>query len=115
VAQPRQTKAYRRLVKNLSRGEVLLREFFDRPGGKARQQGQPKTHEQELLRSVLVLAGGALDSYLSDLLIEFLPKLASQGAAEKVFDRLARENPGLVLCSVFVGGDSSREALTSAI
>jgi hypothetical protein len=115
MAQPRQTKAYRRLVKNLSRGEVLLGQFFDRPGGKARPPGQPKAHEQELLRSVLVLAVGALDSYLSDLLIEFLPKLASQGAAEKVFDRLARENPGLVLRSVYVGGDAAREALTTAV
>jgi hypothetical protein len=115
MAQPPQTKAYKRLLKNLTRGEVLLNQFFDRPGGKPRQPGQPKSHEQELLRSVLVLTVGALDAFLSDLLIEFLPKLAAQGSADRVFDRLGRENPGLVIRALFIGGDEVQTALTSAI
>jgi hypothetical protein len=111
----RETKAFKRLRKNLSRGQVLLGQFFDRPGGKPRQAGQPKSHEQELLRSVLVLSVGALDAYLSELLIEFLPQLAKRGTDDKVFDRLARDNPGLVLRAVYLGGDAAHEALSAVI
>ena len=58
----RLTEAFKRLRLNLERGEVLLDKFFDNPAGKQRKAGQPKSHEQELLRSVLVLTVGALEN-----------------------------------------------------
>lgn len=111
----RLTRSFRRLRRNLDRGTVLLDRFFDRPGGRRRASGQPRAHEQELLRSVLVLAIGALDAYLSDLLIELLPNLASLESTSKVFDQLARDNPGLVLRAIYLGGNSAEQALAQAI
>jgi len=109
----RQTRSFKRLRKNLNRGDTLLEKFFDRPGGKARSVGQPKSHEQELLRAVLVLTVGALDAFLSELLIELMPGLARVSPEAAVFDRIAKENPGLVLRAMYLGGID--EALAEAI
>lgn len=98
------TQAYKQHRLNLNRGSTLLEQFFDSPGGHPRSQGQPRAHEQELLRSVLVLAVGALDAFLSEMLIELLPKLARVPAANQVFDRLAKDNPGLMLRALYLGG-----------
>lgn len=89
------TESFKRLQKNLSRGETLLAEFFDKPGGKARGVGQPKAHEQELLRAVLVLTVGALDAFLSELLIELLPRIANASPDAAVFDASQRRLLGL--------------------
>jgi hypothetical protein len=113
MPRARQTRSFKRLRKNLNRGDTLLEKFFDRPGGKARSVGQPKSHEQELLRAVLVLTVGALDAFLSELLIELLPGLARVSPEAAVFDRIARENPGLVLRAMYLGGID--EALAEAI
>lgn len=62
---------------------------------------------------MLVLSIGALDAFLSELLIELLPGLARVSPEAAVFDRIARENPGLVLRAMFLGGID--EALAEAI
>lgn len=113
MAPRKQTQSFKRLRKNLSRGDTLLEKFFDKPGGRWRSSGQPKAHEQELLRAVLVLTIGGLDAFLSELLIELLPKLARVSPDATVFDRIARENPGLVLRAMYLGGID--EALAEAI
>jgi hypothetical protein len=113
VPQAKQLQSFKRLRKNLNRGDTLLEKFFDRPGGKARSVGQPKSHEQELLRAVLVLSVGALDAFLSELLVELLPGLARASPDAAVFDRISRENPGLVLRAMYLGGID--EALAEAI
>jgi hypothetical protein len=105
----RLTDAFKRLNTNLKRAETVLDRFFDNPGGKPRKSGQPAAHEQELLRSVLVLAIGALDAYLSDVIIETLPRMAKVGTSGKLFDRLASARPGLVLRAYLVGKDNDIE------
>jgi len=102
------TDSFKGLRKNLARGEVLLGVFFDQPGGRPRRQGQPSTHEAELLRSVLVTSVGALDAFLSDLVVELLPKLADLDPAAKVFDAVAKESPGLVLRAFYIGGSAAK-------
>jgi hypothetical protein len=115
AATRKHTASFRRLRRNLKRGRTLLDRFFDNPGGKPRGVGQPAAHEQELLRSVLVLAVGALDAYLSELVIELMPKLAQSGRAQVIFERLMKENAGLVLQAVYLGGDELDAALASAV
>lgn len=114
---PRQlTEAFKRLRRNLERADTLLDRFFDNPGGEPRGAGQPQSHEQELLRSVLVLSIGALDAYLSDLLIETIPRLAAESSAQAVFDRLAKARPGLILRAFFVQDrDALNQELTEVI
>ena len=108
------TESYKRLKTNLKRGETLLTEFFDRPGGSLRRAGQPKAHEQELLRAVLVLTVGALDAFLSELLVELLPRIAAVSPDAAVFDRIAKENPGLMLRALYLGGPERAAALAEA-
>jgi len=115
AGKPRHTKSFQRLRKNLSRGRTLLDRFFDNPGGRRRGSGQPAAHEQELLRSVLVLGIGALDAYLSELVVELLPKLAVAGKAQMIFEKLMKENAGLVLQAVYLGRDALDAALSSAV
>lgn len=109
------TNSYKRLRSNLDRADTLVDKFFDNPGGKPRTVGQPKAHEQELLRSVLVLSVGALDAYLSDILIETIPSMANSDGATKVFDSLARARPGLLLRAFFVGKDQLEQELGEVI
>jgi len=110
---PSWTLSFKRLRKSLNRGDTLLDKFFDRPGGKVRSVGKPKAHEQELLRAVLVLTIGSLDAFLSELLVELLPGMARVSPEAAVFDRVAKENPGLVLRAMYLGG--IEEALSEAI
>jgi hypothetical protein len=109
------TKSFKRLRRNLNRGRTLLDKFFDNPGGSRRGSGQPAAHEQELLRSVLVLGVGALDAFLSELVVELMPKLAVTGKAHTIFDRLMKDNAGLVLQAVYTGRDDLDAALSSAV
>jgi len=109
------TKSFKRLRTNLKRGHTLLDRFFDNPGGNPRRAGQPAAHEQELLRSVLVLAIGALDAYLSEILIELIPRLAKAGTARAIFDRLMKENAGLILQAVYLSGSELEKAVAEAV
>ncbi len=111
----RQTESFKRLRKNLGRGATLLNKFFDMPGGKPRAAGQPKSHEQELLRAVLVLGIGSLDAFLSELLIELLPRIATAAPDAAVFDRIAKDSPGLVLRALYLGSPDRDAALADAI
>lgn len=107
--------AFVRLRTNLGRGETLLAEFFDRPGGTPRGSGQPRAHEQELLRSVLVLSVGALDAFLSDLVVELVPRLAKAGTGQTLFNRLMKENAGMILQAIYLSPDHLDRALSEAI
>jgi hypothetical protein len=115
AGQAKYTKAYKRLRKNLERGKTLLHEFFDLPGGSPRTAGQPRSHEQELLRSVLVLGIGALDAYLSELTTELVPKLARGGTAFTIFDRLMKDQGGLILQAIYLGSNDLERALADAV
>ena len=69
----------------------------------------------ELLRAVLVLTFGALDAFLSELLIELLPKIALASPEATVFDRIAKDNPGLILRAVYLGSPERDAALAEAV
>lgn len=108
-------RSYVRLRKNLGLGSTLLDQFFDNPGGKPRKPGQPRAHEQELLRSVLVLCIGGLDAFLSEFVVEFLPQIARDEGATKIFDTLAKESPGLILRALFLEDAVPREAILAEV
>ena len=110
----RLTESYKRLRANVARGQTLLHQFFDQPGGVPRARGRPRTHELELLRSVLVLAVGALDAYLSDLVVENFPSLAGSGDRD-VFRRLEKARPGLALRLAFLDAKQRDAELVAAL
>ena len=69
------TDAFKVFEANLDRSRAFLR-IFD----KDRSAGQPTNDEKELLRGSLVFAVGALDAYLSDLIMEIVPKYAPRSS-----------------------------------
>jgi hypothetical protein len=74
----RKTQAYKAFEANIERSRAFLRIFDKEPDG-GRKQGQPTKDEKELLRGSLVFAVGAvgaLDAYLSDLILEIVPAYA---------------------------------------
>jgi hypothetical protein len=90
---PKRTDSCRVFEANLERSRAFLR-IFD----KDRKPGQPTSDEKELLRGSLVFAVGAIDAYLSDLILEVVPKYApdSKHLAEAL-KSIARSDPGLSL------------------
>jgi hypothetical protein len=107
-----QTSAFEVFQTNLDRSRAFRR-IFDKDRG----VGQPSNDEKELLRGSLVFAVGALDAYLSDLILEVVPehgpKSAHMGDALKA---IARADPGLSLrvalaASVSDSRDEFRAAL----
>jgi hypothetical protein len=68
-AGPKRTDSCRIFETNLERSRAFLR-IFDTD----RRPGRPTSDEKELLRGSLVFAVGALDAYLSDLILEVVPK-----------------------------------------
>jgi hypothetical protein len=68
---PKRSEAFGVFEANRERSRAFLR-IFD----KDRKVGQPSNDEKELLRGSLVFAVGALDAYLSDLILEIVPGTA---------------------------------------
>ncbi|WP_166677563.1 HEPN domain-containing protein [Amycolatopsis arida] len=78
---------------NVERSQAFLR-IFDKDRGR----GQPANDEKELLRRCLVFAVGALDAYLSDLILEIVPEHAPKSTSLKdALAQIAKADPGLVL------------------
>ncbi|WP_139246034.1 hypothetical protein [Geodermatophilus amargosae] len=101
-------------TKTVNRSRAFLRIFDSHRGG----PGRPSADEKELLRGALVFAVGALDAYLSDLIIEVVPgrSLASQPFREAL-KAIAKSDPGLALRVSLAGSpeasqDEFRVALT---
>jgi hypothetical protein len=78
---------------NLERSRAFLR-IFDKDRG----VGQPSNDEKELLRGSLVFAVGALDAYLSDLILEIIPAHGPKSPQlSDALREIARADPGLSL------------------
>lgn len=102
----KKTEAFHVFEANLERSRAFLR-IFD----KDRSVGQPSNDEKELLRGSLVFAVGALDAYLSDLVLEIVPKHApSSSNLTDALKAIAKTDPGLSLRVALVKNDDDREA-----
>lgn len=89
---------------NLDRARAFLR-IFDAD----RDRGRPSADENELLRGSLVFAVGAFDAYLSDLILEVVPKYgpkSSQLAA--ALRAIAKSDPSLSLRMQLAPSDADR-------
>lgn len=64
---------------------------------------------------MLVLCIGALDAFLSEFVVEFLPKLARNEGATKIFDTLAKESPGLILRALFLDEVRPRKEILAEV
>jgi len=91
------TKAYTAFEANIERSRAFLRIFDKEPDG-GRKQGQPTKDEKELLRGSLVFAVGALDAYLSDLILEIVPAYTPRSdKLAAALKGIAKSDPGLAL------------------
>jgi hypothetical protein len=92
-AKKQETQAFRVFETNLDRSRAFLR-LFD----KDRKVGQPSNDEKELLRGSLVFAVGALDAYLSDLILEIVPEHGPKSShMSDALKAIARNDPTLSL------------------
>jgi hypothetical protein len=93
MAKTVNTASHKIFEANLERSRAFLRIF-----NKDRGRGQPSNDEKELLRGCLVFAVGALDAYLSDLILEIVPEHAPKSKSLKdALAQIAKADPGLVL------------------
>ncbi len=107
--RPRKTEAYKVFAVNLERSRAFLRIFDNEPGG-GRQRGQPSSDEKELLRGSLVFAVGALDAYLSDLILQIVPAYAPKSAMlTTALKGIAKSDPGLALRVAIRPADRDRQ------
>jgi hypothetical protein len=91
---------------NLDRSRAFLR-IFDYDRG----VGNPKSDEKELLRGSLVFAVGAFDAYLSDLILEVVPKFGPQTSQlHAALKAIAKEDPGLSLRVALATTEADRQA-----
>jgi hypothetical protein len=91
--KPPRTAASSVFETNLGRSRAFLR-IFDQE----RRPGQPSSDEKELLRGSLVFAVGALDAYLSDLILEVVPSYGPKSRhLADALKAIARNDPGLAL------------------
>lgn len=98
------TDAFKVFEANLDRSRAFLR-IFD----KDRAAGQPTNDEKELLRGSLVFAVGALDAYLSDLIMEIVPKYAPRSSQlSDALKAIAKSDPGLSLRVALAQSDADR-------
>lgn len=111
LARPRpapSTNAYRVFRTNIARAQAFLR-IFDKLT-EARGRGQPANDEKELLRGSLVFAIGALDAYLSDVVLEVVPEFNTRsrqlGDALKA---IAKTDPGLSLRIALIDDPAERK------
>jgi hypothetical protein len=102
----KKTDAFRVFEVNLDRSRAFLR-IFDKDRG----AGQPTNDEKELLRGSLVFAVGALDAYLSDLILEIVPKYAPRSSQlSDALKAIAKSDPGLSLRVALAGSAADRQA-----
>lgn len=106
----RKTEAYKVFEANLERSRAFLRIFDNKRGG-GRNRGQPSSDEKELLRGSLVFAVGALDAYLSDLILEIVPAYTPNSQSLKTaLKEIAKSDPGLALRVTLCPSDRDRRA-----
>ena len=89
----RKCDSYKTFDKNIARARAFL-DLFDLD----RTQGHPSANDNELLRAAVVFAVGALDSMLSDLILEIIPRFGGDSKALRgAIASLNKDDPGLAL------------------
>ena len=108
----KRTAAFEVFETNLDRSRAFLR-IFDKDRG----AGQPTNDERELLRGSLVFAVGALDAYLSDLILEVVPAYGPKSSQiADALKAIARADPGLSLRVALASSTAdSREEFRAAL
>src|SRR5258708_5608263 len=106
----RKTEAYKVFEANLERSRAFPRIFNNEAGG-GRGRGKPSNDEKELLRGCLVFAVGALDAYLSDLILEIVPQFGPKSPSlSAALTQIAKSDPGLALrVTLATGSDKQVE------
>lgn len=113
---PTKTGAFAVFATNINRARAFLR-IFAKDADTGRGRGQPSNDEKELLRGSLVFAIGALDAYLSDLILEIVPKHAPHNKrVQEALTAIAKSDPGLALRMTLIDdGPARREEFSRAL
>lgn len=90
------TDSFSVFTKNVSRSRAFIRVFEG--AETARKKGRPSSDEVELLRGALVFSVGALDNFVTELILELVPKFGGDSEAMRVpLNEIAKAEPSLAL------------------
>lgn len=95
-AKRQKCDAFKVFDTNVNRSRAFIRVFDGTEAG--RNRGRPSNDEVELLRGALVFAVGALDNFITELILELVPKFGGDGEAMKQpLTEIAKADPSLSL------------------
>jgi hypothetical protein len=90
------TDSFSVFEKNVKRSRAFIRVFEGTET--ARKQGRPTSDEVDLLRGALVFSVGALDNFVTELILELVPKFGgSSEAMRQPLTEIAKAEPSLAL------------------
>lgn len=95
-AKRRKTESFTVFEKNVNRSRAFIRVFEGTET--ARKKGRPTSDEVDLLRGALVFSVGALDNFVTELILELVPKFGGSGEAmRQPLTEIAKAEPSLAL------------------
>jgi hypothetical protein len=99
---------------NVKRSRAFIRVFDGTET--SRKQGRPTNDEVELLRGALVFAVGALDNFITELILELVPKFGCSGEAMKQpLTEIAKADPSLSLRVALAGTGNPEDEFRNAL
>lgn len=113
-ARRRKCDAYKVFETNVNRSRAFVRVF---DGAEAsRSRGRPSNDEVELLRGALVFAVGALDNFITELILELVPQFGCNGDAMKQpLTEISKADPSLALRVALAGPGSAKGEFRAAL
>jgi hypothetical protein len=99
---------------NVNRSHAFIRVFDGTETN--RKQGRPTNDEVELLRGALVFSVGALDNFITELILELVPKFGGNGEAMKQpLTEISKADPSLPLRVALAGPDNAEDEFRDAL
>jgi hypothetical protein len=108
------TDSFAVFEKNVNRSRAFIRVFEG--AETARKKGRPTSDEVDLLRGALVFSVGALDNFVTELILELVPKFG--GASEAMrqpLTEIARAEPSLALRVAMATKANAQEEFKAAL
>ena len=113
-AKRQKCDAFRIFEINVNRSRAFIRVFDGTET--SRKQGRPTNDEVELLRGALVFSVGALDNFITELILELVPKFGGGGEAMKQpLTEIAKADPSLSLRVALAGPGGAEDEFRAAL
>lgn len=111
MGSKRKCESYKVFEKNINRAEAFTRAFTAE-----RSPGRPHGDDVELLRGAVVFAVGALDNFMSELVLELVPQFGGDNSAMRgPLADIAKKDPSLALRVAIRHGSDAQDEFRRAL